>query len=122
MWASALQDDSNRLTLVRTTVSQPADTTRTRRAKPAQTTGRPRNPSPATADAAAPPAERTPGNKGQKYPAEVLRPEEVTALLRACSTRAPSGIRNRALIAVLYRGGLRLAEALALYPKDVDLA
>jgi site-specific recombinase XerD len=63
-----------------------------------------------------------PANKGRKYPAEVLRPEEVTALLRACSTRAPSGIRNRALIAVLYRGGLRLAEALALDPKDVDLA
>lgn len=64
---------------------------------------------------------RAPANKGRKYPAEVLRPEEVTALLRACSTRAPSGIRNRALIAVLYRGGLRLAEALALLPKDVDL-
>ncbi len=30
------------------------------------------------------------------------------------------GIRNRALITVLYRGGLRLSEALALKPKDVD--
>ena len=70
---------------------------------------------------AAPRVAGLPANKGRKYPAEVLRPEEVTALLRACSTRAPSGIRNRALIAVLYRGGLRLAEALALLPKDVDL-
>lgn len=29
-------------------------------------------------------------------------------------------MRNRALIVVLYRGGLRLSEALALHPKDVD--
>jgi site-specific recombinase XerD len=29
-------------------------------------------------------------------------------------------VRNRALITVLYRGGLRLGEALALMPKDVD--
>lgn len=28
-----------------------------------------------------------------------------------------SGIRNRALIAILYCSGLRIAEALALYPK-----
>lgn len=42
------------------------------------------------------------------------------ALLNACSNRAPTGIRNRALIAVLYRGGLRLGEALVLRPKDVD--
>jgi site-specific recombinase XerD len=61
-------------------------------------------------------------NKGQTYPAEVLTPDEVAALIRACSNRAPTGIRNRALIAVLYRGGLRLGEALALQPKDVDLS
>ena len=30
------------------------------------------------------------------------------------------GVRNRALLAVLYRGGLRIGEALALYPKDLD--
>jgi site-specific recombinase XerD len=29
-------------------------------------------------------------------------------------------IRNRALIAVLYRGGLRISEALALHAKEVD--
>ncbi len=42
-------------------------------------------------------------------------------MLRACSKRAPSGRRNRALIATLWRCGLRLGEALALEPKDVDL-
>jgi integrase len=58
--------------------------------------------------------------KGQKFPAEVLSPDEVKALIRVCSTRAPTGVRNRALLVVLYRGGLRVGEALALYPKDVD--
>jgi site-specific recombinase XerD len=53
--------------------------------------------------------------------ADLLSPEEIDRLLRACSKRAPSGRRNRALIAVLWRCGLRLGEALALTPKDVDL-
>lgn len=42
--------------------------------------------------------------------------------MRCCSKRAPTGIRNRALITVLWRCGLRLGEALALRPKDIDLA
>jgi site-specific recombinase XerD len=63
---------------------------------------------------------RTPANKDRRLPAELLSPDEVRALLRACSSRAPTGIRNRALIAVLYRGGLRISEALALLPKDID--
>lgn len=60
-------------------------------------------------------------NKGRSFPAEVLTPDEVNALIKACSNRAPTGIRNRALIAALYRCGLRLGEALALRPKDLDL-
>ncbi len=66
--------------------------------------------------------DRTPANKGRRYPAEILTPDEVRALMRACSAKASTGIRNRALIVTLYRGGLRLAEALALYPKDIDPA
>jgi site-specific recombinase XerD len=50
----------------------------------------------------------------------VLTPEEVRALIAACSNRAPTGIRNRALIAVLWRCGLRVGEALTLEPRDVD--
>ena len=65
-------------------------------------------------------SDRTPANKGKRYPAEPLTPEEVRALLQACSSRAPTGIRNRALITVLYRCGLRISEALALEPKDVN--
>jgi site-specific recombinase XerD len=62
-----------------------------------------------------------PANFGQKYPAEVLSRQEVGELLAACSRRGPTGLRNRALIVVMWRAGLRVAEALALYPKDVDL-
>ena len=63
---------------------------------------------------------RTPSNKGLKYPAEVLTDDEVRGLIHACSNRAPTGVRNRGLIVVIYRGGLRIAEALALRPKDVN--
>jgi site-specific recombinase XerD len=63
-----------------------------------------------------------PANKGRKLPPELLTPEDVRALLGACSTTAPTGIRNRALVVTLYRAGLRLDEALALVPADVDVA
>ena len=61
-----------------------------------------------------------PASKGRRFPAEVLTSEEVRALIRSCSGRAPTGIRNRALLTILYRSGLRIGEALALMPKDVD--
>ena len=61
-------------------------------------------------------------NRGRTYPPEVLSPEEVERLVGAASARSATGIRARALILTLQRGGLRLGEALALYPKDVDLA
>ena len=51
----------------------------------------------------------------------MLTAREVQDLLDACGTGTPAGVRNRALIAVLYRGGLRINEALCLLPKDMDL-
>lgn len=63
---------------------------------------------------------KAPANKGRKFPAEPLRPREVLALIDACG-RGHAGKRDRALIAVLWRAGLRVSEALALLPKDVDL-
>ena len=59
------------------------------------------------------------GNAGRSFPAEVLTPAEVRALMDACREGA-LGDRNRALIALMYRAGLRVSEALALRPVDVD--
>ena len=59
--------------------------------------------------------------KDKKFPPEPLTPAEARALVLAPSRRAPTGIRNRALIVLLYRAGLRISEALALYPKDLDM-
>ena len=59
-------------------------------------------------------------NKGKSFPAEILAPNEVRSLIQAASGRAPTGIRNRALIVMLYRGGLRISEALDLRLKDID--
>jgi site-specific recombinase XerD len=56
----------------------------------------------------------------RRFPPETLIDVEVRALLGACP-RSATGIRNRALIAILYRTGLRISEALDLYPKDIDL-
>ena len=61
-----------------------------------------------------------PANKGLKYPVEVLSEAEAVALIRACSRRAPTGIRNKALIVLLWRAQLRITEALDLTPKDLD--
>jgi integrase/recombinase XerC len=57
----------------------------------------------------------------RKLDADLLTASEIERLLRACSNRAPTGIRNRALIAIAWRSGLRIGEVLALRPKDIDL-
>jgi len=58
--------------------------------------------------------------RGKKLPPEPLTTDEVKSLLVACSNRAPTGVRNQALIVTLYRGQLRIGEALGLRPKDLD--
>jgi len=40
----------------------------------------------------------------------------------ACARYHPITVRNLALIALMYSAGLRVSEALALRPKDLDLA
>jgi len=52
---------------------------------------------------------------------ELLTHDEARQLIRGASNRAPTGIRNRALIAMMYRVGLRPGEALALRVDDIDL-
>ena len=62
---------------------------------------------------------RAPRNKGMRYPADPPRPEEIILVMRQAGDDR-HGLRLRALIAVLWRGGLRISEALALYETDVD--
>ncbi len=58
---------------------------------------------------------------GSVLPPDLLNAHEARALIRSASNRAPTGIRNRALIATMYRSGLRPGEALGLHPTDVDV-
>jgi len=64
---------------------------------------------------------RPPTNSGKKFPSEILTAEEARSLLYAPNERPSTGLRNRAIIAVMYGAGLRLAESLALKPSDVNL-
>lgn len=57
----------------------------------------------------------------QKLPKRLTR-EEAAKLLSIPNRRAPTGVRNRALMRSFYRAGLRCAEALDLRPRDVQLA
>lgn len=72
-------------------------------------------------------ASRRPWNPGelysgpkQKLPQRLTR-EEAAALIAQPNTRAPSGVRDRALIRLYYRAGLRVNEGLHLKVRDVDL-
>jgi site-specific recombinase XerD len=49
----------------------------------------------------------------------VLDASEVESLL-ATFTKAPTSVRNRALVVTMWRAGLRISEALALLPSDLD--
>ena len=53
---------------------------------------------------------------------DLLTPTEIAAVVRACSTRSASGVRNAAMIAIAWRSGPRLGEVLALQTKDIDHA
>jgi integrase len=64
-------------------------------------------------------AGRAPRNKGMQYPPDPPRPEEII-LVMCHAGHDRHGLRLRALIAVLWRGGLRISEALALNETDID--
>jgi site-specific recombinase XerD len=54
-----------------------------------------------------------------QYPPDPPRAEEIVLVMRQAG-QDRHGLRVRALIAVLWRGGLRISEALALNETDVD--
>jgi site-specific recombinase XerD len=64
-------------------------------------------------------AGRAPRNKGMQYPPDPPRAEEIVLVTRQAG-QDRHGRRIRALIAVLWRGGLRISEALALNETDID--
>ncbi len=50
----------------------------------------------------------------------LLTPDEVRRLLEVCSSQASTGLRNRAMITVMYRCGLRVSESISLAEMHVD--
>ena len=56
---------------------------------------------------------------GKKWVVETLTRSEVEDLLNSCNGGA-TGSRNRAIITLIYRTGLRISEALNLRPTDID--
>lgn len=61
-----------------------------------------------------------PRNAGQRYPAEPLTETEALQLLAVIPTHTNIGRRNLALFTLIWRTGLRISEALALRPHDID--
>lgn len=65
---------------------------------------------------------RPPANAGRSFPAEVLTAAEIDRVLAHVGRAGVTRVRNRALVVVMWRCGLRIAEALALELRDLDLA
>lgn len=59
--------------------------------------------------------------KGRKFHTELYSRDEVMALADHCNN-GPTGLRNKVLIIVLYRCGLRISEALGLRSSDYNVA
>ena len=64
-------------------------------------------------------AGHAPGNKGRVYPADPPTVDEIVAVMRQTPPDR-HGLRLRALIVVLWRGGLRIQEVLSLIESDLD--
>ena len=68
------------------------------------------------------PAEPVPAPKVEKTLPRHLGPGEIEALLEAPADReGPLGLRDRALLEVLYASGLRVGELVALNWRDIDI-
>lgn len=58
-------------------------------------------------------------SKGRGFPADPPRVEEIVAVIKAVGT-GPQGLRLRGLIAILWRSGLRVSEALSMAESDLE--
>ena len=59
--------------------------------------------------------------EGRPLPRNILSQEEVVELLRNMKARDPVGVRNRAIVELLYACGMRTSELCSLRVGDVDL-
>lgn len=57
--------------------------------------------------------------KKRRLPKTVSR-EEANAIFAACNLRSPTGLRDRCMLELMYRAGLRVGEVCNLEPRDVD--
>jgi site-specific recombinase XerD len=60
------------------------------------------------------------GTGKRKLPT-VLTRAEVDALMAAPNLRCPTGLRNRCMLEVMYRAGLRVGEVCSLKPRDIEI-
>jgi site-specific recombinase XerD len=65
-------------------------------------------------------AQKATSSRKRKLP-RVLTGAEARALFDAPNLRAPTGLRNRCMLELMYRAGLRVGEVCTLKPRDVDL-
>lgn len=68
------------------------------------------------------PTERLENPRPPRRLPRTLSMQDVTALIEAPDTRRPDGLRDRALLEVLYASGLRASEALGLRAEDVNFS
>jgi integrase/recombinase XerD len=66
------------------------------------------------------PAATIPVPKEEKKAPRYVSPQQIESLLVQPDTDTPQGLRDRALLEVLYSAGLRISEALDLEVRDVD--
>jgi len=67
------------------------------------------------------PSRRLTAPRGEGRLPHVLKPDELEALFTEGVDRGPVGLRDRAVVELLYGSGLRVGELCGLRPADVDL-
>ena len=67
------------------------------------------------------PSRRLTAPRGEGRLPHVLKAEELETLFAEGADRSPAGLRDRAVVELLYGSGLRVGELCGLRPRDVDL-
>ena len=64
----------------------------------------------------------TPAKRRKRKEPKTLTKAEVQAILGVCNLRSLTGLRDRCMLELMYRAGLRVGELGRLMPRDVTLA